>query len=112
MEMLKVKVQTAPHGTWPTEFRPALRQMIAQRADTRYPMGSIVPLWSRQIPYTIAKFFCFEKAVSLLYTHVFTRPKESYSQGTQLGYVFLSCRHRQSQNSKFTAAHLMKDDRS
>jgi hypothetical protein len=27
----------------------------------RFPFGSLVPLWSRQIPYTMAKFFFFEK---------------------------------------------------
>ncbi|KAF9234982.1 mitochondrial carrier domain-containing protein [Melanogaster broomeanus] len=82
-EMTKVKIQTSPSGTFPTAFaRP--------RADTRYPFGSIVPLWSRQIPYTMAKFFFFEKIVQLFYTHVFTEPKESYSKTTQLGVTFSS----------------------
>jgi hypothetical protein len=31
------------------------------QAETRFPFGSLVPLWSRQIPYTMAKFFFFEK---------------------------------------------------
>lgn len=41
-----------------------------------------------QIPYTMAKFFFFEKIVQLFYTHVFTEPKESYSKVTQLGITF------------------------
>jgi solute carrier family 25 (mitochondrial phosphate transporter), member 3 len=41
-----------------------------------------------QIPYTMAKFFCFEKIVQLFYTHVFTEPKETYSKPTQLGVTF------------------------
>lgn len=90
MEMVKVKVQTSPPGTWPTAFGPALAKMSEQRAETRFPFGSVVPLWSRQIPYTVAKFFFFEKAVSMFYTHVFTEPKDSYSKGTQLGITFAS----------------------
>lgn len=38
----------------------------------------------------MAKFFFFEKIVSLFYTHVFTEPKESYSKTTQLGVTFAS----------------------
>ncbi len=90
MEMVKVKVQTAPAGTWPVAFGPALAKMQAQSAETRFPFGSLVPLWSRQIPYTIAKFFFFEKCVSFFYTNVFTEPRESYSKSTQLGITFAS----------------------
>lgn len=90
MEMVKVKVQTAPPGTWPTAFGPALAKMSAQSAETRFPFGSVVPLWSRQIPYTVAKFYFFEKAVSFFYSNVFTQPRESYSKNTQLGVTFLS----------------------
>jgi solute carrier family 25 phosphate transporter 3 len=90
MEMVKVKVQTSPAGTWPTAFGPALRQMSAQSAETRFPFGSVVPLWSRQIPYTMAKFYFFEKVVQLFYTHVFTQPKNTYSKPTQLGVTFAS----------------------
>lgn len=90
LEMVKVKVQTSKPGTWPTAFIPATSQMLAHRAETRFPFGSIVPLWSRQIPYTVAKFFFFEKCVQMFYTHVFTAPKESYSKGTQLGVTFAS----------------------
>ena len=43
-----------------------------------------------QIPYTMAKFFFFEKIVQLFYTHVFTAPKETYSKTTQLGVTFAS----------------------
>jgi hypothetical protein len=43
-----------------------------------------------QIPYTMAKFFFFEKIVSLFYTHVFTAPRSSYDKTTQLGVTFAS----------------------
>ncbi|KAH8111087.1 mitochondrial carrier protein [Phellopilus nigrolimitatus] len=90
LEMTKVKIQTSPAGTFPTAFGPALKEMSKLKAETRYPFGSIVPLWSRQIPYTMAKFFFFEKIVSLFYTHVFTKPKSEYSKNTQLGVTFAS----------------------
>lgn len=90
LEMVKVKVQTSKPGTWPTAFFPALSKMSELKAETRFPFGSLIPLWSRQIPYTVAKFFFFEKIVQLFYTHVFTAPKETYSKVTQLGVTFSS----------------------
>jgi len=90
LEMTKVKIQTSPAGTFPVPFGAALTQMNRTRIDTRFPFGSIIPLWSRQIPYTMAKFFCFEKIVQIFYTKVFTEPKESYSKPTQLGVTFTS----------------------
>lgn len=90
MEMIKVKVQTSPAGTFPVAFGPALAAMRANSAETRFPFGSVVPLWSRQIPYTMAKFFFFEKVVEAFYTHVFTEPKSSYPKSTQLGVTFAS----------------------
>jgi len=88
-EMIKVRIQTSPTGTFPTAFGAALKEMKA-KPEYRYPFGSIGPLWSRQIPYTMAKFFFFEKVVSLFYTHVFTQPKDSYNKVTQLGVTFAS----------------------
>ncbi|KIL69436.1 hypothetical protein M378DRAFT_119546 [Amanita muscaria Koide BX008] len=90
LEMTKVKIQTSPSGTFPIPFGAALKEMSRTKADTRFPFGSLVPLWSRQIPYTMAKFFFFEKIVQLFYTHVFTEPKETYGQATQLGITFTS----------------------
>jgi len=90
MEMVKVKVQTSPAGTWPTSLGPATSKMLAEKADTRFPFGSLRPLWSRQIPYTMAKFYFFEKVVQFFYDNVFTKPKETYGKSTQLGVTFAS----------------------
>ena len=49
LEMTKVKIQTSPAGTFPIPFGAALAQMSAQKVETRYPFGSLVPLWSRQV---------------------------------------------------------------
>ena len=89
-EMTKVKIQTSPQGTWPVAFGPALSKMWVERADTRFPFGSLPPLWGRQIPYTIAKFYFFEKTVEAFYTHIFKAPKETYSKPIQLGITFAS----------------------
>ncbi|CAM9653986.1 unnamed protein product, partial [Phaeothamnion confervicola] len=95
MEMVKVKVQTSAAGTFPTEFGAAWATMSANSAQTKFPFGSLVPLWSRQIPYTMAKFFFFEKAspwcvVEAFYANVFTQPRDSYPKSTQLGITFAS----------------------
>ncbi|KAG6910199.1 hypothetical protein DXG01_012334 [Tephrocybe rancida] len=90
LEMTKVKIQTSATGTFPTAFGAAIKEMQRTKLETRYPFGSLVPLWSRQIPYTMAKFFFFEKIVQLFYTHVFTKPKDSYAKTTQLGVTFAS----------------------
>eukprot|EP00923_Selenidium_pygospionis_P043455 GHVN01074993.1.p1 GENE.GHVN01074993.1~~GHVN01074993.1.p1 ORF type:complete len:346 (+),score=33.74 GHVN01074993.1:198-1235(+) len=90
MEMVKVKVQTSPPGTWPTQMMAATSQMNAMKAETRFPFGSIRPLWGRQIPYTVAKFYFFEKIVQQFYDKVFTKPKDSYSKATQLSITFSS----------------------
>jgi len=90
LEMVKVKVQTSPAGTFPTAFGPAVAAMRANVVETRFPFGSLGPLWSRQIPYTVAKFYFFEKIVQSFYTYVFTQPKETYAKSTQLGITFAS----------------------
>lgn len=64
--------------------------MQANAAETRFPFGSLVPLWGRQIPYTITKFLFFEKIVEGFYTYVLTAPKETYDKPTQLGVTFAS----------------------
>ena len=89
-EMVKVKVQTSPKGTWPTEFFAALSQTAKMKKETGFPYGSLIPLWSRQIPYTMAKFYFFERVVWAFYYYVFTQPKESYTKATQLSITFAS----------------------
>ena len=49
LEMTKVKIQTSQGGTFPTAFGAAIREMSRTKAETRYPFGSLVPLWSRQV---------------------------------------------------------------
>jgi len=90
LEMIKVRVQTSDPGTFPTKFSEALAHMKANRAETGFPFGSIVPLWTRQIPYTVMKFVGFETCVEMFYKHVFTAGKQNYDKRTQLGVTFAS----------------------
>lgn len=53
LEMTKVKIQTSPAGTFPVPMMQALAEMKRLKADTRYPFGSVVPLWSRQVCLSI-----------------------------------------------------------
>ena len=52
--------------------------------------SGIVPLWGRQVPYTIVKFVAFEWFVQFFYDNIFTKGKENYSKTTQLGVTFAS----------------------
>lgn len=48
-EMAKVKIQTSATGTFPTSFGAAIKEMQRTKLETRFPFGSLVPLWSRQV---------------------------------------------------------------
>jgi len=89
MEMVKVKMQTSKTGDFPLQLGSAIAKMQSE-PKFNFPFGSLVPLWSRQIPYTMAKFFFFEKIVRAFYDNVFTAPKDSYSKSTQLSITFAS----------------------
>ena len=51
LEMTKVKVQTSPAGTFPVPFGAAWAEMSRTKVETRFPFGSLVPLWSRQVRF-------------------------------------------------------------
>uniref|UniRef100_A0A453IG06 Uncharacterized protein n=1 Tax=Aegilops tauschii subsp. strangulata TaxID=200361 RepID=A0A453IG06_AEGTS len=48
----------------------------------------IVPLWGRQIPYTMMKFACFETIVEMVYKHAVPKPKDQCSKPLQLAVSF------------------------
>jgi len=49
---------------------------------------SLVPLWLRQIPYTMMKFACFERTVEVLYKYVVPKPRLECTKGEQLVVTF------------------------
>ncbi|KAL6552395.1 Mitochondrial phosphate carrier protein 3, mitochondrial [Orobanche hederae] len=48
----------------------------------------IVPLWGRQIPYTMMKFATFENIVEGIYKYAIPTPKDQCSKILQLGVSF------------------------
>jgi solute carrier family 25 phosphate transporter 3 len=48
----------------------------------------LVPLWGRQIPYTMVKFATFETVVNKIYAYL-GKPKDSYNGLQQTGVSFL-----------------------
>lgn len=47
-------------------LRQAIPKMVKEEGVSAFYKG-LVPLWMRQIPYTMMKFACFERTVELLY---------------------------------------------
>jgi hypothetical protein len=48
----------------------------------------LMPLWGRQIPYTMMKFAAFENVVNALYQYVVPKPKSECNKSEQLGVSF------------------------
>lgn len=63
-EAAKVKIQTMPG--FANTLRQAVPKMLQDEGISAFYKG-LVPLWMRQIPYTMMKFACFERTVELLY---------------------------------------------
>lgn len=64
MEAAKVRIQTMPG--YANTLREALPKMKNAEGYGVFYRG-LVPLWMRQIPYTMMKFACFERTLELLY---------------------------------------------
>merc|ERR1711971_1413302 len=87
MEACKVRIQTSPVGTFPTTLRGAFPKILAAEGNNGF-YKSLVPLWGRQIPYTMTKFACFERTVEALYQYVVPKPRAECSKGEQLIVTF------------------------
>merc|ERR1712203_481961 len=87
MESVKVRIQTSPVGTFPTTLRAAAPKIWAAEGLNGFHK-SLVPLWGRQIPYTMMKFACFERTVEALYAYVVPKPRAECSKGEQLIVTF------------------------
>lgn len=84
-EAVKVRVQTQPG------FARGLSDGLPKFVRSEGALGlykGIVPLWGRQIPYTMMKFASFETIVELIYKHAVPVPKSECSKTTQLGISF------------------------
>ncbi|KAF2754316.1 mitochondrial carrier [Pseudovirgaria hyperparasitica] len=85
-EAVKVRMQTTippfANGTI-----PGLTKIISEEGVGGLYKG-ITPLWGRQIPYTMMKFFSFEKTVEAIYDYL-PGSKNDYSGAAQTGVSFL-----------------------
>uniref|UniRef100_T1J0E7 Phosphate carrier protein, mitochondrial n=1 Tax=Strigamia maritima TaxID=126957 RepID=T1J0E7_STRMM len=85
MEAVKVRIQTMPG------FAATLRQgapIIWKEEGIGGFYKGLVPLWMRQIPYTMMKFACFERTVEALYKFVVPKPREECTYAEQLIVTF------------------------
>ena len=82
-------MQTAEPGTFTRNALTGFNQIKNAEGVNGFYKG-LVPLWCRQVPYTIVKFVAFEKIVQMFYRNVFTKDKSSYSKSTQLMITFMS----------------------
>merc|ERR1712051_1006004 len=87
MEACKVRIQTSPVGTFPTTLRGAFPKIWAAEGLNGF-YKALVPLWGRQIPYTMMKFACFERTVEALYKFVVPKPRAECSKSEQLVVTF------------------------
>ena len=85
-EAIKVRMQTTlpPYAN---TMREGWSKITAKEGIAGLYKG-IVPLWGRQIPYTMCKFATFEETVKLIYKQL-GHPKDSYSPLAQTGVSFL-----------------------
>ena len=86
MEALKVRMQTST-TPFASSAREGISKILKQEGISGFYKG-IVPLWGRQIPYTMMKFASFELTVELIYKHLLSKPKHEYNKMEQLGVTF------------------------
>ncbi|CAF1222169.1 unnamed protein product [Adineta steineri] len=86
-EATKVRIQT--QDNWASTLRQGLPKLYAEEGLWGFYKG-IVPLWLRQIPYTMMKFACFERTVEALYKYVVPKPREQCTKTEQLGVTFIA----------------------
>merc|ERR1711893_202110 len=87
MEAVRVRVQTSPG--WANTLREGFPKLMAEEGVAGFYKG-IVPLWGRQIPYTMMKFACFERTVEALYKFVVPKPRSECSKSEQLVVTFVA----------------------
>ncbi|KAJ2718978.1 Cu/Pi carrier [Coemansia sp. Benny D115] len=86
LEAVKVRLQTAQHQP-AGGFTQGIRSIYTHEGLGGFYKG-LVPLWFRQIPYTMVKFASFENIVDAIYRRVLGRPKDAFSKPEQLGVTF------------------------
>lgn len=88
-EAIKVRMQTDMVGKFPKNFGQAWSTIMANEGWNGFYQG-LIPLWCRQVPYTVVKFVAFEKTVRFFYSSILKREKSTFSKNQQLIVTFLS----------------------
>lgn len=78
-----------PGFEYPHSISGAINKLRLEEGSRGFYKG-IIPLWLRQVPYTIIKFVAFETFVLFLYGNILTKGKENYSKLTQLAVTLAS----------------------
>lgn len=86
MEAVKVRMQTTI-PPFANGLVDATKKFHALEGTSGF-YKSLTSLWSRQIPYTVMKFWSFEATVTKIYAYL-GKPKDSYNKVQQLGVSFL-----------------------
>jgi len=89
-EAVKVRIQTTDpnNRTFPTTLRAGLPAIYKAEGFGGLYKG-LIPLWSRQIPYTMMKFWAFERTVEAIYKNFIPKPKSECTKLEQLGVSFM-----------------------
>lgn len=87
-EALKVRIQTS-YPPFARNTVEGFQKLKASEGFTGFYKG-IVPLWGRQIPYTMMKFASFEATVEMIYRVFLSKPKHEYNKVQQVKHhIFL-----------------------
>ncbi|XP_047338394.1 mitochondrial phosphate carrier protein 3, mitochondrial-like [Impatiens glandulifera] len=81
-EAVKVRVQTKPG--FAKGLSDGFPKIVKAEGGASGLYKGLVPLWGRQIPYTMMKFSTFETMVELIYKHAIPTPKAECSTAVQL----------------------------
>lgn len=86
-EAVKIKVQT-------TRIYPPLLSVVVPRVWAIEGLNGffkgLVPLWGRQVPYTMMKFCSFEAIIGFIYSVIVTMPKSEVPKHEQLMYSLMA----------------------
>merc|ERR1712010_375690 len=85
MEAVKVRIRTMPG--FASTLREGFPKIMKEEGVTGFYKG-LVPLWMRQIPYTMMKFACFERTVEAIYKYVVPKPRAECAKSEQLVVTF------------------------
>jgi solute carrier family 25 phosphate transporter 3 len=85
-EAVKVRIQT--DEKFARGLTDGLPKLVREQGVSGLYKG-LVPLWLRQIPYTIMKFTAFESVVEMIYKTALSKPKEEYNKVQQLAVSFI-----------------------